>query len=87
MSGSPVSSSVLSPLSTCGQPPRRIHLQVLALGDRHARLSVQAITQVALEATRRAARELLDQGTYGGMEAAVPFPEANGMFAEAAAVR
>jgi 2-methylisocitrate lyase-like PEP mutase family enzyme len=49
-----------------------------------ARVSVgPAITMAALEATRRAARELLDCGTYGGMEAAMPFGEANGMFATA----
>jgi 2-methylisocitrate lyase-like PEP mutase family enzyme len=47
-----------------------------------ARVSVgPAITQAALEATRRAARELLERGTYGCMEPAVPFGEANGMFA------
>jgi 2-methylisocitrate lyase-like PEP mutase family enzyme len=46
-----------------------------------ARVSVgPAITQAALEVTRRAARELLEQGTYYGMEAALPFAEANGMF-------
>jgi 2-methylisocitrate lyase-like PEP mutase family enzyme len=46
-----------------------------------ARVSVgPAITQAALEATRRATRELLDCGTYDAMEAAVPFGEANGMF-------
>ena len=45
-----------------------------------ARVSVgPAITQAALEATRRAAREMLERGTYGCMEPAVPFGEANGM--------
>jgi hypothetical protein len=33
------------------------------------------------EPTRRAARELLEHGTYERMEPAVPFGEANGMFA------
>ncbi len=46
-----------------------------------ARVSVgPAIAQVALEATRRAARELLQHGTFGSPEAAMPFGEANGMF-------
>ena len=46
-----------------------------------ARVSVgPAITQVALEATRRAARELLERGSYGRLEQALPFGEANGMF-------
>jgi 2-methylisocitrate lyase-like PEP mutase family enzyme len=46
-----------------------------------ARVSVgPAITQAALEATSRAARELLEHGTYFSMEAALPFAEANGMF-------
>jgi 2-methylisocitrate lyase-like PEP mutase family enzyme len=46
-----------------------------------ARVSVgPAITQAALETTRRAARELLELGTYGGLEAALPFGEANGMW-------
>ena len=46
-----------------------------------ARVSVgPGIAQVALEATRRAARELLERGTYGGLEAALPYGEANGMF-------
>jgi 2-methylisocitrate lyase-like PEP mutase family enzyme len=46
-----------------------------------ARVSVgPAIAQAALEVTRQAAGELLEYGTYGGMEAALPFHEANGMF-------
>jgi len=40
-----------------------------------------AIAQAALETVRRAARELLESGTYGTLEAALPFPEANGIFA------
>jgi 2-methylisocitrate lyase-like PEP mutase family enzyme len=47
-----------------------------------ARVSVgPAITMVALEATRRAARELLERGTYGALESAMPFQEVNGIFA------
>ncbi len=46
-----------------------------------ARVSVgPAIAQVALEATRRVARELLEQGTFAALETAMPFAEANGMF-------
>jgi 2-methylisocitrate lyase-like PEP mutase family enzyme len=52
-----------------------------------ARVSVgPAITQAALEATRLAARELLEFGTYGAMEAALPFAEVNGMFVRDALV-
>jgi 2-methylisocitrate lyase-like PEP mutase family enzyme len=59
-----------------GAPPIR---ELARIGV--ARVSVgPAIAQAALEVTRRAARELLEQGTYGEMEAAMAFPEANGMF-------
>jgi 2-methylisocitrate lyase-like PEP mutase family enzyme len=47
-----------------------------------ARVSVgPAIAQAALGATRRAALELLERGTYGAPEDSVSFSEANGMFA------
>jgi 2-methylisocitrate lyase-like PEP mutase family enzyme len=46
-----------------------------------ARVSVgPAITQAALATTGRATRELLEQGTYGGIEDGVPFGEAARMF-------
>jgi 2-methylisocitrate lyase-like PEP mutase family enzyme len=46
-----------------------------------ARVSVgPAIIQAALATTRRAARELLEQGTYGTPDDRLPFGEANGMF-------
>jgi 2-methylisocitrate lyase-like PEP mutase family enzyme len=46
-----------------------------------ARVSVgPAITLAALGVTHRAAREMLERGTYGGLEDAMPFGEANGMF-------
>jgi 2-methylisocitrate lyase-like PEP mutase family enzyme len=46
-----------------------------------ARVSVgPAITLAALAITQRAARELLERGTYGGLGDAMPFGEANGMF-------
>jgi 2-methylisocitrate lyase-like PEP mutase family enzyme len=63
-----------------GAPPVR---ELARLGV--ARVSVgPALTQAALEATRRAAKELLNHGTYSGMEAALPFAEANRMFPAAA---
>jgi len=47
-----------------------------------ARVSVgSAITQAALATTRRAARELLEHGTYGEPDDSLPFGEANRMFA------
>jgi 2-methylisocitrate lyase-like PEP mutase family enzyme len=47
-----------------------------------ARVSVgPAIAQAALATTSRAARELLDRGTYRALEDALPFGESNGMFA------
>lgn len=47
-----------------------------------ARVSVgPGIAQAALAATRRAARELLEQGTYGTPEDSLPFAEVNAMFA------
>jgi 2-methylisocitrate lyase-like PEP mutase family enzyme len=46
-----------------------------------ARVSVgPAITQAALGITQRAARELLERGSYGGLGDAMPFGEANSMF-------
>jgi 2-methylisocitrate lyase-like PEP mutase family enzyme len=48
-----------------------------------ARVSVgPAIMQAALAATRRAARELLERGTYSGLEEAVAFETANTMFTD-----
>jgi 2-methylisocitrate lyase-like PEP mutase family enzyme len=47
-----------------------------------ARVSVgSAIAQAALAATRQAAHELLQHGTYGTLENGLPFGEINGMFA------
>ena len=47
-----------------------------------ARVSVgPAIALAALGATRRAASELLEQGTYQALENGVPFSEANNLFA------
>ncbi len=48
-----------------------------------ARVSVgPAIAQAALATTQRAARELLEQGTYGTSEDLLPFGEVNSMFAQ-----
>lgn len=40
-----------------------------------------SITRAAMTATRQAARELLEQGTYESLAQGIPFPEANGLFA------
>ncbi len=46
-----------------------------------ARVSVgSGLAQVALEATRRAAQELLERGTYDWLHESLAFPEANGLF-------
>lgn len=46
-----------------------------------ARVSVgSAITQLALGVTQRAARELLDSGTYESLQGGMSFAEANGLF-------
>jgi 2-methylisocitrate lyase-like PEP mutase family enzyme len=46
-----------------------------------ARVSVgPGITQAALSATQRAARELIDQGTYGSLNVNLTFAEINAMF-------
>ena len=49
-----------------------------------ARVSLgPALAQAALAATKQAALELLEHGTYGSLENVLPFAEANGMFARA----
>jgi hypothetical protein len=40
------------------------------------------VAQVALAAAQRAARELLEEGTYTAFEAGLPFVELNAMFAQ-----
>ena len=70
------------PLNVMAMPGAPSTSQLGQLGV--ARVSVgPAITQAALAATRRAARELLEQGTYGRPEDGLPFAEVNGMFASA----
>jgi 2-methylisocitrate lyase-like PEP mutase family enzyme len=51
-----------------------------------ARVSVgPGVTQVALAAAQRAAKELLEEGTYTALEAGLPFAELNAMFARRSA--
>jgi 2-methylisocitrate lyase-like PEP mutase family enzyme len=69
------------PLNIMAMPGAPSTLQLGQLGV--ARVSVgSAIAQGALATTRRAARELLEQGTYGAPEDSLPFGEINGMFAQ-----
>ena len=70
------------PLNIMAMPGAPSASQLGQLGV--ARVSVgPGIAQAALAATRRAARELLEQGTYGTPEDSLPFGEVNGMFAHA----
>lgn len=73
-------SGIDGPLNVMAGPGAPTVAELARLGV--ARVSVgPAIAQAALETTRRAARELLEEGTYGAMEEALPFGGANGMFA------
>ena len=70
---------IKAPLNVMAGPGAPTTAELGRLGV--ARVSVgPAIAQVALEATRRVARELLEQGTFAALETAMPFAEANGMF-------
>jgi 2-methylisocitrate lyase-like PEP mutase family enzyme len=70
------------PLNIMAMPGAPSASQLGQLGV--ARVSVgPAIAQAALSTTRRAARELLEQGTYGTLKDSLPFGEVNGMFARA----
>lgn len=70
------------PLNIMAMPGAPSASQLGQLGV--ARVSVgPAIAQAALATTRRAARELLEQGTYGALAESLRFGEANGMFARA----
>jgi 2-methylisocitrate lyase-like PEP mutase family enzyme len=70
------------PLNIMAMPGAPSASQLAALGV--ARVSVgPGIAQVALAATQRAARELLEQGTYGRPEDSLPFGEVNAMFKSA----
>jgi 2-methylisocitrate lyase-like PEP mutase family enzyme len=70
------------PLNIMAMPGAPATSQLGQLGV--ARVSVgPGIAQAALAATRRAARELLEHGTYGRPEDSLPFGDVNGMFAGA----
>lgn len=72
--------AIKGPLNIMAGPGAPTMQQLGQLGV--ARVSVgPAIAQAALGITRRAARELLERGTYGELGAAMPFGEVNGMFA------
>ncbi len=73
--------SVDGPLNVMAMPGAPSVPELGKLGV--ARVSVgPAIAQAALAATRRAALELLERGTYGRVEESLPFGELNGLFAE-----
>lgn len=68
------------PLNIMAMPGAPSVEQLRQLGV--ARVSVgPAITQAALATTQRAARELLEVGTYGALEGGLPFREIADMFA------
>jgi 2-methylisocitrate lyase-like PEP mutase family enzyme len=74
------------PLNVMAMPGAPSTSQLGQLGV--ARVSVgPAIAQAALAATRRAARELLERGTYGAPEDSLPLGDVNGMFAHTQALR
>jgi 2-methylisocitrate lyase-like PEP mutase family enzyme len=69
------------PLNIMAMPGAPTAPQLGKLGV--ARLSVgPGVAQVALAAAQRAARELLEEGTYRALEAGLPFAELNAMFAQ-----
>lgn len=67
------------PLNIMAMPGAPSTSQLGELGV--ARVSVgSAITQAALATTQRAARELLELGTYGTLEGGLPFAQTNELF-------
>jgi 2-methylisocitrate lyase-like PEP mutase family enzyme len=73
--------AIEGPLNIMAMPgaPSAKHLGAIGV----ARVSVGPwIAQAALEAAQRAARELLEHGTYRSLEASIRFAELNGMFAQ-----
>ncbi len=67
-----------APLNVMAGPGAPPVAELAALGV--ARVSVgPALAQAAYATTRRAARELLADGTYGAMADAIPFPEMNAL--------
>ena len=73
--------AIEGPLNIMAMPgaPSAKHLGEIGV----ARVSVGPwIAQAALAATHRAARELVEQGTYTSLEASLPFAELNAKFAQ-----
>lgn len=69
-----------APLNVMAMPGAPPVSELVRLGV--ARISIgPAIAQVALTAVQRAARELLQHGSYDALDGSLPFGEINGMFA------
>ncbi len=72
--------SVDAPLNVMAAPGAPLAAELRRLGVR--RVSVgPGITKVVMTQIRRAARELLDSGTYESLRGGMAFDEANGLFA------
>ncbi len=72
--------AINGPLNIMAMPGAPTAPQLGKLGV--ARLSVgPGLAQVALAAAQRAAKELLEEGTYRAFEAGIPFAELNALFA------
>jgi 2-methylisocitrate lyase-like PEP mutase family enzyme len=73
------------PLNIMAMPGAPTTAQLGKLGV--ARVSVgPGVAQVALAAAQRAAKELLEEGTYRALESGLPFAELNAMFAQRSTV-
>jgi 2-methylisocitrate lyase-like PEP mutase family enzyme len=73
--------AIEGPLNVMAMPGAPSAKQLGEIGV--ARVSVGPwVAQAALATAQRAARELVEQGTYTSLEASLPFPELNAMFAE-----
>ena len=73
--------AIEGPLNVMAMPGAPSAKQLGEIGV--ARVSVGPwVAQAALATALRAARELVEQGTYTSLEASLPFPELNAMFAE-----
>jgi 2-methylisocitrate lyase-like PEP mutase family enzyme len=72
-------SAIPTPLNVMVAPGSPPIAELAQLGV--ARVSAgSGLAQVALEATRRAAQEMLERGTYDWLRESFAFPEANGLF-------
>ena len=73
--------AIEGPLNVMAMPGAPSAKQLGEIGV--ARVSVGPwVAQAALATAQRAARELVEQGTYTSLEASLPFAELNAMFAE-----